>query len=63
TDRKDALDALTKALQQISIGDVKTTLPLHKALAADPAVQAGQFHTQFLEPWLESHTLTADQEV
>ncbi|WP_022728883.1 acetyl-CoA carboxylase biotin carboxylase subunit [Fodinicurvata sediminis] len=62
-DRKAALAALSKALQLISIGDVKTTLPLHKALAADPAVQAGQFHTQFLEPWLETRTLTADQEV
>ncbi|MFC6215987.1 ATP-binding protein, partial [Fodinicurvata halophila] len=62
-DRPAALAALASALAQISIGDVKTTLALHKALAADPAVQAGTFHTQFLEPWLESRTLTADQEV
>jgi acetyl-CoA carboxylase biotin carboxylase subunit len=29
-------------------------LPLHTALALDPDVVAGRFHTRFLEQWLEA---------
>lgn len=63
TDRGDALGILTRALDNLRISGVKTTIPLHRTLAADAAVQAGNFHTQFLESWLETRTLIADQEV
>lgn len=63
TDREEALRVLTRSLDNLRISGVTTTIPLHRALAADAAVQAGNFHTQFLEPWLETKTLMADQEV
>lgn len=62
-DREAALGLLSRALDKLRIAGVKTTIPLHKTLAADAAVQAGIFHTQFLEPWLETRTLIADQEI
>lgn len=63
TDREEALRALTRALDNLRISGVTTTISLHRTLAADAAVQAGNFHTQFLESWLETRTLMADQEV
>nr|WP_321511211.1 acetyl-CoA carboxylase biotin carboxylase subunit [uncultured Celeribacter sp.] len=57
--REAAIDKLVEALTALEIGGTKTTVPLHLALAADPEVRAGAFHTQWLEPWLEAGHLTA----
>lgn len=51
-DRADAIRKLRAALLDLEIGGLKTTVPLHLALAEDAEVQAGAFHTQWLEPWL-----------
>ncbi|GHG90493.1 acetyl-CoA carboxylase biotin carboxylase subunit [Pseudodonghicola xiamenensis] len=56
--RTEAIAKLAAALEELSLEGLKTTAPLHKALAADPGVQAGDFHTQWLEPWLEAGNLT-----
>lgn len=57
--RDAAINKLVKALTELKIEGTKTTAPLHLALAADPNVRAGDFHTQWLEPWLEAGNLTA----
>jgi len=55
--RKAALDAgASVKLIAPKIGGVKTTRPLHLALAGDPSVQKADFHTRWLEGWLESNT-------
>jgi acetyl-CoA carboxylase biotin carboxylase subunit len=54
-DRPAAIARLIRALGELEIGGVKTTRPLHQALARDPAVAAAQFHTRWLEGWLESN--------
>ncbi|WP_372027165.1 acetyl-CoA carboxylase biotin carboxylase subunit [Tistrella mobilis] len=51
-DRGAAIDALAAALETIRIDGLKTTIPLHAALAASPEVREGRTHTQFLEAWL-----------
>ncbi|MGE4328269.1 MAG: acetyl-CoA carboxylase biotin carboxylase subunit, partial [Pseudodonghicola sp.] len=56
--RAEAIEKLATALEGLSLEGLKTTAPLHKALAADTGVQAGDFHTQWLEPWLEAGNLT-----
>ncbi|MDX5362256.1 MAG: acetyl-CoA carboxylase biotin carboxylase subunit, partial [Alphaproteobacteria bacterium] len=58
--REAAIAKMAETLARLKIEGAKTTIPLHAALAADPAVRAGEFHTQFLEPWLETNPLTAD---
>lgn len=58
-DRADALRLLRKALSEIYIGGVKTTLPLYAALIDDPDVAAGRVDTKFLERWLDSNTIQA----
>lgn len=59
-DREAAIDKMQTALETIEIGGLKTTIPLHKALATSPDVRAGRIHTQWLEPWLDAGNL-ADQ--
>ncbi len=50
-----AIARLKRALGELEIAGVKTTKPLHLALADDAEVQAGRFHTGWLEGWLETH--------
>lgn len=56
--RDAAIDKMQTALETIEIGGLKTTIPLHKALAKSPDVRAGRIHTQWLEPWLDAGNLT-----
>jgi acetyl-CoA carboxylase biotin carboxylase subunit len=50
--REAAIIRLVRALNELKIGGLKTTKPLFLALAADPAVRAGDVHTRWLEGWL-----------
>ncbi|MBZ9771649.1 acetyl-CoA carboxylase biotin carboxylase subunit [Mesorhizobium sp. CO1-1-8] len=50
--RDAAIARLIRALNELKIGGLKTTKPLFLALAADPAVRAGDVHTRWLEGWL-----------
>jgi acetyl-CoA carboxylase biotin carboxylase subunit len=54
-DRASAIRRLDGALGELEIAGLATTKPLHQALVRDPDVQAGRFHTAWLEPWLASH--------
>lgn len=53
-DRTACLARLSRALADLKIEGVPTTIALHQALAADAKVAAGAFHTRFLETWLET---------
>ncbi|SDU48210.1 acetyl-CoA carboxylase biotin carboxylase subunit [Stappia sp. ES.058] len=55
--RAEAIDRLRSALEGFVIEGLKTTIPLHLALADDPQVQAGAFHTKWLESWLDAGNL------
>jgi acetyl-CoA carboxylase biotin carboxylase subunit len=55
--RAAAIDKLRAALHETRLEGLKTTIPLHLALADDPNVQSGSFHTQWLEPWLAAGNL------
>lgn len=61
--REAAIARLMSAINELRTGSLKTTAPLFAALARDPDVQAGNFHTRWLEPWLEenAHTLSGDK--
>jgi acetyl-CoA carboxylase, biotin carboxylase subunit len=60
-DRADALARLRTALGALKIEGIPTTISLHAALAGDPAVAAGRFHTRFLEDWLAVNFATAEK--
>ena len=51
--RAAAITRMSRALQELHVGGLPTTKALHQLLARDPDVLAGDFHTRWLEPWLE----------
>lgn len=61
--RPAAIARLARAITELKTGSLKTTTPLFAALARDADVKAGNFHTKWLEPWLEenAHTLSDDE--
>jgi acetyl-CoA carboxylase biotin carboxylase subunit len=54
-DRPHALSRLKRALGELEIAGIKTTKPLHQALADAADVRAGAYHTRWLEGWLETN--------
>lgn len=56
--RADAIDKMAEALEKLELSGLKTTIPLHKALASSEDLRAGRVHTQWLEPWLAAGNLT-----
>jgi acetyl-CoA carboxylase biotin carboxylase subunit len=50
--REAALDRMARALEETAIGGVKTTVPLHQRLMAEPDVRAGDFSIKWLEAML-----------
>jgi acetyl-CoA carboxylase, biotin carboxylase subunit len=55
-DRPTALARLRRALGELKVEGVKTTVPLHLALAEDEDIKAARVHTRWLEHWLEGNT-------
>ncbi len=54
--REAAIFRLERALTELRISGVKTTSPLFTALCSDQQVREGQFHTKWLEGWLDSNS-------
>jgi acetyl-CoA carboxylase biotin carboxylase subunit len=54
-DRAEAIDRTRRALGEFVVEGIRTTVPFHLDLLADPAVQAGDYHVEFLE----QRTITA----
>jgi acetyl-CoA carboxylase biotin carboxylase subunit len=48
-DRAEAVARLAAALEGYRVEGVRTTLPLHRRILADPRFEAGAVHTRFLE--------------
>ncbi len=59
-DRPSALARLARALGELEIGGVATTQALHQALVADLEVRAAEFHTAWLERWLERNAVALE---
>ncbi|MGC8203979.1 acetyl-CoA carboxylase biotin carboxylase subunit [Aliiroseovarius sp. PTFE2010] len=51
-DRPEALARLWRALGEIIVDGVDTTLPLFSALLAEPDIQSGDYNIHWLEKWL-----------
>jgi acetyl-CoA carboxylase biotin carboxylase subunit len=49
--RLEAIDRMSRALTEYVIEDVRTTIPFHHALMADPVFRSGDFDIRFLENW------------
>ena len=40
---------MKRALDVMVVEGIKTTIPLHRRILAEPAFRAGRYHTQWLE--------------
>jgi acetyl-CoA carboxylase, biotin carboxylase subunit len=54
-DRPEALARLARALGELIVDGVDTTIPLFNALLAEPAVQTGDYNIHWLEHWLQQN--------
>ncbi|TDK42164.1 acetyl-CoA carboxylase biotin carboxylase subunit [Antarcticimicrobium luteum] len=54
-DRPEALARLNRALGELIVDGVDTTVPLFSALLQEPAIQSGQYNIHWLEKWLEEN--------
>ncbi|WP_315530295.1 acetyl-CoA carboxylase biotin carboxylase subunit [Delftia acidovorans] len=57
TDRAGALARMRRALDELQVEGIHTTIPLHRALCEDAGVAQAAFHTGFLETWLAVNPL------
>jgi acetyl-CoA carboxylase biotin carboxylase subunit len=53
--REGAIARMARALAELQVEGLSTTKPLHELLASDENVRTAQFHTRWLEPWLEAN--------
>lgn len=54
-DRNEALARLSRALGELIVDGVDTTVPLFRALLEEPDIQTGNYSIHWLERWLERH--------
>ncbi len=54
-DRPEALARLARALGELIVDGIDTTVPLFHALLAEPAVQTGEYNIHWLEHWLDEN--------
>ncbi|AJE47747.1 acetyl-CoA carboxylase biotin carboxylase subunit [Celeribacter indicus] len=54
-DRPEALARLRRALGELIVDGVDTTIPLFHALLEEPDIQAGNYNIHWLEKWLETN--------
>ena len=54
-DRPEAIGRMRRALEMFVIEGIKTSVPLHRRIFADPDFAAGQFDTHFIERFIASN--------
>ncbi len=54
-DRHAALTRLNRALGELIVDGVETTVPLFHALLQEPDIQAGNYSIHWLEKWLAAN--------
>ncbi len=54
-DRKEALSRLSRALSELIVDGIDTTIPLFDALLAEPDIHSGNYNILWLEKWLEEN--------
>ncbi|EIE49383.1 acetyl-CoA carboxylase [Salipiger aestuarii] len=58
-DRTEALARLNRALSELIVDGVDTTIPLFHALLQEPAIHAGDYNIHWLEKWLATDPFKA----
>jgi acetyl-CoA carboxylase biotin carboxylase subunit len=56
-DRDEAIERMKRALAELTVEGIETSIPFHRVLLQDPRFREAQFSTDFLEKWLEETEL------
>ncbi|MBU6413103.1 MAG: acetyl-CoA carboxylase biotin carboxylase subunit [Planctomycetes bacterium] len=56
--REQCLDRAARALREFNVGPIKTTIPLHQKLVANPDFRKGGVDIKYLERWLKAQQPT-----
>ena len=51
-DREEAISRMSRALEMFIVEGIKTSIPLHRKILADPDFRAGNFDTRFMERFM-----------
>ncbi len=57
--RAQAIARMTRALEEFAVLGIKTTIPLHQRIMADPQFQAGDYTIHWLERFVAEHAAEA----
>ncbi len=55
-DRPEAIARLRRALGEMVVGGIDTTIPLFQELLKEPDVEAGDYHIHWLEQWMAAQS-------
>ena len=58
--RPEAIARLRRALDEFAVLGIRTTLPLHQRIAADPTFQSGDYTIHWLERFVAAHAARGD---
>lgn len=56
--RDEAIERMRRALNELTVEGIETSVPFHRAMMEDRAFREAQFSTDFLERWLEETELS-----
>ena len=59
--RAEAIARMQRALDEFVIGGIKTVIPLHKRILADPGFRAGEYSIHWLEDFVARQEVAASQ--
>ena len=57
-DRSEAIERMQRALGELVVEGIETSIPFHRAMMADARFRRADFSTDFLEQWLEETELS-----
>lgn len=61
TDREEAIERLKRALDELVVEGIETSIPFHRAMVRNPQFRQGDFSTNFIEEWLEESKLWKEE--
>jgi acetyl-CoA carboxylase biotin carboxylase subunit len=61
-DRREALDRMSRALDEFIVRGIKTTIPLHQIILKDPNFRRGRYSTAFIERLMTARQTAVEAE-
>jgi acetyl-CoA carboxylase biotin carboxylase subunit len=60
-DRTAAIETMQRALDELTVEGIQTSIPFHRAILRDLRFRQGRFSTDFIQLWLEETELSKQE--